>query len=251
MTKFETIKELVNVPQAAERYGLNVTHGNMCLCPFHGEKTPSMKLYEKNYHCFGCGAHGDVIALAANLFNIPMLEAAKRINADFSLGLDMEKPISSREIALIQCKSRKPKTLPSGKAMRGSRLRNISVSFVIGERNLHRNRKRKNPMNAFSKVCRSVTTLNTFAMFLSSAQRKNALRLERRWSELSKECVNTAEALSPVWRDKFGKLNEPLFCKAFISDYPLIFCNNRFTMQTARSARKLLLTKFTKSLYRM
>lgn len=29
MTKFETIKELVNVPQAAERYGLNVTHGNM------------------------------------------------------------------------------------------------------------------------------------------------------------------------------------------------------------------------------
>lgn len=104
MTKFETIKELVNVPQAAERYGLNVTHGNMCLCPFHGEKTSSMKLYEKNYHCFGCGAHGDVIALAANLFDIPMLEAAKRINADFSLGLDMEKPISSREIALIQCK---------------------------------------------------------------------------------------------------------------------------------------------------
>ena len=40
--------------------------------------------------------------------------------------------------------------------------------------------------------------------------------------------MNTAEALSPVWRDKFGKLNEPLFCKAFISDYPLIFCNNRF-----------------------
>ena len=104
MTKFETIKELVTVPQAAERYGLNVTHGNMCLCPFHGEKTPSMKLYEKNYHCFGCGAHGDVIALAANLFNIPMLEAAKRINADFSLGLDMEKPISSREITLIQHK---------------------------------------------------------------------------------------------------------------------------------------------------
>ena len=104
MTKFETIKELVNVPQAAERYGLNVTHGNMCLCPFHDEKTPSLKLYEKNYHCFGCGAHGDVIALAANLFDIPMLEAAKRINADFSLGLDMEKPISSREITLIQRK---------------------------------------------------------------------------------------------------------------------------------------------------
>lgn len=104
MTKFDTIKELVSVPQAAERYGLNVTHGNMCRCLFHDEKTPSMKLYEKNYHCFGCGAHGDVIALAANLLDVTMLEAAKRINADFSLGLDMEKPISKREITLIQRK---------------------------------------------------------------------------------------------------------------------------------------------------
>ena len=40
--------------------------------------------------------------------------------------------------------------------------------------------------------------------------------------------MNTAEVLSPAWRDKSGKLNEPLFCKEFLSDYPLIFCNNRF-----------------------
>lgn len=40
--------------------------------------------------------------------------------------------------------------------------------------------------------------------------------------------MNIEEALSPAWRDKFEKLNEPLFCKEFLSDYPLIFCNNRF-----------------------
>jgi hypothetical protein len=30
------------------------------LCPFHGEKTPSFTIYTDHFHCFGCGAHGDV-----------------------------------------------------------------------------------------------------------------------------------------------------------------------------------------------
>jgi hypothetical protein len=32
------------------------------LCPFHSERSPSFKIYERDnrYHCFGCGAHGDV-----------------------------------------------------------------------------------------------------------------------------------------------------------------------------------------------
>ena len=29
-------------------------------CPFHSEKTPSFKVYADHYHCFGCGAHGDI-----------------------------------------------------------------------------------------------------------------------------------------------------------------------------------------------
>lgn len=31
------------------------------LCPFHVEKTPSFCIYDNgSYHCFGCGAHGDI-----------------------------------------------------------------------------------------------------------------------------------------------------------------------------------------------
>lgn len=102
MTKFETIKELVTVRQAAEHYGLNVTRSNMCRCPFHSDHTPSMKIYDKNYHCFGCGAHGDVIDLTAHIFGTSQLEAAKRLNEDFCLRLDMDKPVSKREISIIR-----------------------------------------------------------------------------------------------------------------------------------------------------
>jgi CHC2 zinc finger/Toprim domain len=36
--------------------------GNLwvALCPFHGERSPSFYVYPTGYHCFGCGAHGDV-----------------------------------------------------------------------------------------------------------------------------------------------------------------------------------------------
>lgn len=39
----------------------NSGSGFVCLCPFHSEKTPSCHIYEDHFHCFGCGAGGDVI----------------------------------------------------------------------------------------------------------------------------------------------------------------------------------------------
>ena len=103
MTTFEIIKERVTVPRAAAYYGITSRNG-MCCCFEHNDKHPSMKLYEKNYHCFGCGAHGDVIALVASILGISMIEAAKRINADFGLGLDMDKPVDHNEIIMIHRK---------------------------------------------------------------------------------------------------------------------------------------------------
>ena len=37
-------------------------------CPFHNEKTPSFSVAEDKgfYHCFGCGAHGDIISFAVS-----------------------------------------------------------------------------------------------------------------------------------------------------------------------------------------
>ena len=90
MTIFEEVKELVDVPTAARHYGVEVYRGNMALCPFHRERTPSCKLYADHYYCFGCQAHGDVIRLVQELFGLRAIEAVKQLNSDFALGLDVD-----------------------------------------------------------------------------------------------------------------------------------------------------------------
>ena len=92
MTIFDEVKSLVDVPTAARHYGVEVHRGNMALCPFHRERTPSCKLYADHYYCFGCQAHGDVIKLTQELFSLSPIEAVKQLNSDFALGLDVDKP---------------------------------------------------------------------------------------------------------------------------------------------------------------
>lgn len=42
-------------------YGIQPNRNGFVRCPFHNEKTPSMKVDKKVAHCFGCGWGGDVI----------------------------------------------------------------------------------------------------------------------------------------------------------------------------------------------
>ena len=90
MDLFTQIKMAVSVKEAAEYYGLEVNRGDMVCCPFHDDRTPSMKLNEDYFYCFGCGASGDVIDLAARLFGLSGYEAAKKLAADF--GITEQKP---------------------------------------------------------------------------------------------------------------------------------------------------------------
>ena len=90
MNLFEAVKAAVTPRMAAERYGLPIRQGSMVCCPFHADRTPSMKLNEDYFYCFGCGATGDVIDLAARLFDLSKYEAVQKLAADF--GISGEKP---------------------------------------------------------------------------------------------------------------------------------------------------------------
>lgn len=65
MSIYEAVRSKVNLRMAAEKYGMDIGKNSMVRCPFHDDRTPSMKLNNKYYYCFGCGAKGDVISLVA------------------------------------------------------------------------------------------------------------------------------------------------------------------------------------------
>ena len=89
----DTLKAHITVPQAAAHYGIRIERNGMCCCPFHSDKTPSMKINESYYYCFGCHTTGDVIDFTARLFNLSPLDAARKLAAD--LGIDPNTPVSA------------------------------------------------------------------------------------------------------------------------------------------------------------
>ncbi|WHH60417.1 CHC2 zinc finger domain-containing protein [Petroclostridium sp. X23] len=95
MNIFREVKETISVQDAYKFYTSNKTKtkGKITwgLCCFHNDKTPNLAMYEGGgFKCYSCNAGGqDSIAFVSKLFNIRPLEAAKKINEDFQLGLQI------------------------------------------------------------------------------------------------------------------------------------------------------------------
>lgn len=59
------------------------------LCPFHQEKTPSFTVNDSKgfYHCFGCGAHGDIVKFVMETEGLNFSEAVAKLAEDYSIPL--------------------------------------------------------------------------------------------------------------------------------------------------------------------
>ena len=89
---FEVVKQSVTAREAAELYGIAVGRGGMACCPFHDDRHPSMKV-DTRFHCFGCGADGDVIDFTARLYDLSPKGAAEKLAQDFGLSYDSKAPL--------------------------------------------------------------------------------------------------------------------------------------------------------------
>ena len=63
-------------------------------CPFHREKTPSFYVNDDKqfYHCFGCGAHGDVIGFTMAEGNLSFIEAIEQLAAQAGMQVPESRP---------------------------------------------------------------------------------------------------------------------------------------------------------------
>lgn len=90
-----TMKDIIN------KYNIPVNR-QMCNCPFHKDKTASMKIYENTFYCFSCNRAGDLIQFVQYLFGLNFQEAMEKINYDFNLGLQTRGIFNKKEIIKIQ-----------------------------------------------------------------------------------------------------------------------------------------------------
>ena len=101
MTKDE-ILSTYSMRDIVERYGIHINHSGFCLCPFHSEKTASLKLYKNSFYCFGCHAHGDIFNFVQRMENCSFKEAFKILGGDSG-------PLSDAAITRINKRKREQK----------------------------------------------------------------------------------------------------------------------------------------------
>lgn len=66
-------------------------------CPIHGGKDNNFCYTDKVFHCWSCGASGNIVSFVMQLFNISFKEAVVRIDSDFNLNINFTRKLSIRE----------------------------------------------------------------------------------------------------------------------------------------------------------
>ena len=94
----QTIRDTVSMDQILDLYGYTTRHGFM-VCPFHGDRDASLKVYEgtRGWCCYGCGRKGSVIDFVMEHENCNFQTAVRAIDSALHLGLldPFENPIEA------------------------------------------------------------------------------------------------------------------------------------------------------------
>lgn len=108
MNPKDQIKENLSIVDVVSTYVRLEKSGSQfrARCPFHNERTPSFYVSpeRKNFHCFGCQAHGDIFTFVEKIENIPFFEALKILadRAGVSLKDSERNKEESRLISLLK-----------------------------------------------------------------------------------------------------------------------------------------------------
>lgn len=97
---YDTLRNVINLSDVVKtKVNLTRKGGEFSgLCPFHLEKTPSFTVSDpkKFYHCFGCGAHGDVIKFTCETQGLAYQDAAIKLAGDY--GIELPKLTREQEL---------------------------------------------------------------------------------------------------------------------------------------------------------
>ncbi|MCT4575263.1 MAG: DNA primase [Alphaproteobacteria bacterium] len=92
----EELKSRLNISDIVSSRIQLKKHGNTykACCPFHNEKTPSFVVDNKrgNYHCFGCGAHGDIFSFVMQYDGVDFPSAIENLARQAGISIPKTQP---------------------------------------------------------------------------------------------------------------------------------------------------------------
>ena len=97
MIDFREIRARVPAQDAVRFYGAKFDHRGWAICPFHGDTHPSISFKNGRFRCWSCGASGDALDYVSRLFDLDSVQAGRKLDTDFHLGLSREH-IDAREM---------------------------------------------------------------------------------------------------------------------------------------------------------
>lgn len=98
MEIIDQIRQVANIVDIASRYTTLKRRGKkyVGLCPFHSEKDPSFTVDDEKqlFHCFGCGAGGDIFTLIMEKENLSFPEALRSLAQKYNIALPQQSKVS-------------------------------------------------------------------------------------------------------------------------------------------------------------
>lgn len=84
--------ETISLTEIFSKLGIEVAK-DKALCPFHNDTNPSLQIYEDThqFHCFACGAHGNIISLVKHVTNTDWKGAIAWLETEYPQMLDFKK----------------------------------------------------------------------------------------------------------------------------------------------------------------
>ena len=95
MTRDE-IKQTFNMRDILAKCGLpEPNRAGLIKCPFHkGDHDASLKIYDKDFHCFGCGANGDIFSFIQKFYGISFKDAFLMLGGEYEKKMSFKTSLS-------------------------------------------------------------------------------------------------------------------------------------------------------------
>lgn len=127
----EEIKQQYSMRDVVEMYGFHPNRAGFISCPFHKEKTASMKVYKDSVYCFGCGRSGDIFTFVQQMDGCSFKEAYLKLGGEYEHKTDWQR--KKFEYQLQQKKEKERKELERKRQWKREILQDIPMQKLFAK----------------------------------------------------------------------------------------------------------------------